>query len=50
MDGTDPLNQQINDIPSSHVFLDWGCGKLVALSGLYLEKAHDPRAARSPTP
>ncbi|MBY0228331.1 MAG: hypothetical protein K2W96_03530 [Gemmataceae bacterium] len=42
MDGTDPLNQQVNDIPSSHVFLDWGCGKLGALSGLYLEKADAP--------
>jgi hypothetical protein len=42
MDGTDPLNQQINDIPSSHVFLDWGVGKLGGLSGLYLEKAHHP--------
>jgi hypothetical protein len=44
MDGTDPLNQQINDIPSSHVFLDWGVGKLGALSGLYLEKAHKPES------
>jgi hypothetical protein len=44
MDGTDPLNQQVNDIPSSHVFLDWGVGKLGALSGLYLEKAHAPQA------
>jgi hypothetical protein len=44
MDGTDPLNQQVNDIPSSHVFLDFGTGKLGALSGIYLEKAHDPTA------
>jgi hypothetical protein len=44
MDGTDPLNQQANDIPSSHVFLDWGVGKLGALSRLYLEKAHQPEA------
>jgi hypothetical protein len=43
MDGTDPLNQQVNDVPSSHVFLDWGCGKLGALSGLFLEKSDDPR-------
>ncbi|MFO0877120.1 MAG: hypothetical protein U0840_07070 [Gemmataceae bacterium] len=42
MDGTDPLNQQINDIPSSHVFLDWGCGKLGAHGGLYLEKSDNP--------
>jgi hypothetical protein len=42
MDGTDPLNQQVNDFPSSHVFLDWGSGKLGALSGIYLEKAHEP--------
>jgi hypothetical protein len=44
MDGTDPLNQQVNDVPSSHVFLDWGIGRSGALSGLYLEKAHDPEA------
>ncbi len=42
MDGTDPLNQQVNAFPSSHVFLDWGTGRLGALSGVYLEKAHDP--------
>ncbi|MBI1915933.1 MAG: hypothetical protein HYS12_14540 [Planctomycetes bacterium] len=44
MDGTDPLNQQVNDVPSSHVFLDWGTGRSGALSGIYLEKAHDPLA------
>jgi hypothetical protein len=44
MDGTDPLNQEVNEVPSSHVFLDFGVGKLGALSGLYLEKAHDPTA------
>src|SRR5207249_3250624 len=37
-------NQQVNDIPSSHVFVDWGYGKLGTLSGVYLEKAHDPAA------
>ena len=42
MDGTDPMNQEINDIPTSHVFMDWGVGKLGALSGLYLEKCDDP--------
>lgn len=42
MDGTDPMNQEVNDIPSSHVFMDWGIGKLGALSGLYLEKCDDP--------
>jgi len=42
MDGTDPLNQQVNDIPSSHVFMDWGTGKAGAVGALYLEKAHDP--------
>src|SRR5262249_50653626 len=43
MDGTDPLNQQVNDVPSSHVFVDWGTGRVGALSGLYLEKCDDPR-------
>lgn len=44
MDGTDPWNQRCNDIPSTHVFVDWGYGKLGAMSGLYIEKAHDPTA------
>jgi hypothetical protein len=44
MDGTDPLNQEINDIPCSHVFLDWGMGKLGVIGALYLEKSHDPLA------
>ncbi len=42
MDGTDPLNQEMNDIPTTHVFMDWGIGKLGALSGLYLDKCDDP--------
>ena len=42
MDGTDPLNQEVNDIPSSHVFVDWGIDRLGAYSGLALEKSHDP--------
>jgi hypothetical protein len=42
MDGTDPLNQEVNDIPSTHVFADWGSGKLGVTSALYLEKAHNP--------
>jgi hypothetical protein len=42
MDGTDPLNQQVNDFPSSHVFVDWGIDRLGAYSGVMLEKAHDP--------
>jgi len=42
MDGTDPLNQRVNDIPSSHVFVDWGIDRLGAYSGIMLEKAHAP--------
>jgi hypothetical protein len=42
MDGTDPLNQEVNDIPSSHVFVDWGIDRLGAYSGVALEKSHDP--------
>jgi hypothetical protein len=42
MDGCDPLNQEINDIPTSHIFMDWGVGKLGALSGSYLEKCDAP--------
>jgi hypothetical protein len=44
MDGTDPLNQSANDIPSTHVFTDWGSGKLGVTSAMYLEKAHQPTA------
>src|SRR5262245_46461675 len=44
MDGTDPLNQEVNDIPSSHVFVDWGIDRLGAYSGVMLEKAHQPTA------
>lgn len=44
MDGTEPLNQRCNDVPSTHVFVDWGYGKIGAMSGLYVEKAHDPTA------
>lgn len=43
-DGTDPLNQQVNEIPSTHVFVDWGYGKLGVIGALYLEKAHQPTA------
>ena len=42
MDGADPMNQEINDIPTTHVFVDWGIGRLGALSGLCLEKCFDP--------
>lgn len=44
MDGTDPLNQEVNDIPSSHVFMDWGIGKPGVIGAIYLEKAHNPSA------
>lgn len=44
MDGTDPLSQEVNAIPASHVFLDWGTGKAGIIGALYLEKAHDPAA------
>ncbi|MFW6038927.1 MAG: hypothetical protein ACOC9P_00440 [bacterium] len=44
-DGTDPWNQQrANDIPSTHVFADYGHGKLGVLASLYIEKSHDPLA------
>ncbi|HVX15057.1 MAG TPA: hypothetical protein VHC22_27950 [Pirellulales bacterium] len=44
MDGTDPMNQEVNDVPSTHVFMDWGYGKLGVIGALYLEKAHQPTA------
>jgi hypothetical protein len=42
MDGTDPLNQQVNDIPCSHVFFDWSGGPMAVAGLIYLEKAHAP--------
>ena len=42
MDGADPMNQRTNDILATHVFLDWGTGRLGTLSGLYIEKSLDP--------
>ena len=44
LDGTEPLNQRVNDMPMTHVFADWGYGKLGIIGALYLEKAHDPLA------
>jgi hypothetical protein len=44
MDGTDPLNQAVNDIPASHVFFDFFGGPMAATGQIYLEKAHDPLA------
>ncbi len=42
LDGTDPLNQQVNDIPASHVFFDFFGGPLSINGQIYLEKAHNP--------
>lgn len=44
LDGTDPLHQQINDFPTSHVFVDWGIDRLGTYSTAMLEKSHDPTA------
>ena len=45
MDGTDPLNQQVNDVPPRHVFFDWCGGPIGALSGRSTSrKPHDPAA------
>ena len=41
-DGTDAMNQEMNDIPTTHVFADYHIGKLGVMSGLYVEKSHDP--------
>ncbi|MFW6061126.1 MAG: hypothetical protein ACODAQ_13175, partial [Phycisphaeraceae bacterium] len=44
-DGTDPWNQKrANDIPSTHVFADYGHGKLGVLASLNIEKSYDPLA------
>jgi hypothetical protein len=43
-DGTEPLNQEVNDIPATHVFPDVGMGKLGLIGAIGLEKAHNPAA------
>ena len=43
-DGVDPLNQEVNDIPATHVFPDRGMGKLGMIGAIRLEKVHDPTA------
>jgi hypothetical protein len=44
MDGTNALSQTVNDIPTTHVFLDWGMSRAGVIGAAYLEKAHDPTA------
>lgn len=44
MDGADPMNQRTNDIMATHVFLDWGAGRLATLCGLNIEKSLNPTA------
>lgn len=44
MDGTDGLNQQANEIPTTHVFFDWSGGPMSVPGQLYLEKCHAPTA------
>lgn len=44
MDGTDPLNQQVNDVTTTHVFFDWSGGPAAVPALIHLEKAHEPRA------
>jgi len=44
MDGAEPMNQAANDIPATHVFLDWGVGRLGAIAGIFIEKSHNPTA------
>ncbi len=42
MDGCNPASQEINDIPTTHVFFDWMGGPLSVPGQLYLEKATRP--------
>lgn len=42
MDGTEPLNQRVNDVPASHVFFDFFGGPMATTGQIYLEKAHHP--------
>jgi hypothetical protein len=42
MDGTDPWNQRVNDVPASHVFFDFMGGPLSTCAQMQIEKSHDP--------
>jgi hypothetical protein len=44
MDGTDPLSQDVNDVPASHVFFDFFGGPMAVPGQMYLEKANNPLA------
>ena len=44
MDGTDPMNQRANDVVSTHVWSDWGAGRIGILGATYVEKSHNPSA------
>ena len=45
MDGADFMNQQCNgDVPTTHVFLDWGIGRDGAATEMYIEKSNNPTA------
>ena len=44
MDGADAMNQDVNDSPTTHVFLDWGIGRDFAGTELYIEKSNRPAA------
>jgi hypothetical protein len=44
MDGTDGLNQAVNDTPTTHVFFDWFGGPMSVPGQLYLEKCQAPAA------
>ncbi len=44
MDGTDPWAQQVNDIPTTHVFFDFSGGVPSVPGQMYLEKSYAPTA------
>jgi hypothetical protein len=44
MDGTDTLNQRVNDFPTTHIFFDFFGGPFAVIGQLYMEKAADPAA------
>jgi hypothetical protein len=44
MDGTDPWNQRVNDVPASHVFFDFMGGPLSTCAQMQIEKCHDPHS------
>ncbi|MCM8802719.1 MAG: hypothetical protein NC827_05365 [Candidatus Omnitrophica bacterium] len=43
-DGAEIMNQEVNDFPTTHIFLDWWIGRDGTQTQIYIEKANKPEA------